>query len=114
MGNYDIRRRGIPVWQSTLGAMKSAGTRVRLICTTPCQFWTEVDVDDMIGELRGADMTLWDARPPCPICDGLARFVASPGQGTPFRPLVSDPGDSDRRPLPPQAWMAGWTGRRLP
>lgn len=107
MGNYDIRRRGVMAWQSTLGEMKRYGTRVRLM-GCGCPHWSEVDLDEMIAAL-GEDGSLWDRRPPCPKCDRLQHFMASPGEGTPFLPLLSQPRDSDEKPLPYH--VGGWTGR---
>lgn len=107
MGRYDITRRSVQAWQSTLGEMKRHGTRVRLM-GCGCPHWSEVDLDEMIAIL-GEEYTLWDRRPPCPKCDGLQHFMASPGGSTPFRPLLSVPRDSDQNPLP--FHVAGWTGR---
>lgn len=110
MGRYDITRRQPPTWQTTLGAMKAEGARVLRSCS--CGFHGAVDLEHMIGVLGGPDMSLWDCRPPCPLCGAAMLHLASPGPGTPYRPLTSDPEDHDHDPLPPQAWMAGWTGRR--
>jgi hypothetical protein len=99
-------------WQSSLGNMLAAGTVViRTGCG--CGVWGEVNLEHMIAVLGGPQMTLWDCRPPCPLCGRLQHFMASPGRGTPKRLLLSVPHDAEEHPLPPQAWMAGWTGRRL-
>ena len=111
MGNYDPTRRVAMRWQSTLGAMKEAAARVRLL-GCGCGFYGDADLDHFIRLLGGPEMTLWDCRPPCPLCGDLMHFMASAGPGTPFRPLISHPGDSDASPLPPDAWMPGWTGRQ--
>jgi hypothetical protein len=92
---------------STLGAMKAAGTRVRLM-GCGCANWSDVDLGEMIAML-GEDGSLWDRRPPCPECGELQHFLASPGPSTPFRPLQSVPRDSDQNPLP--FHVGGWTGR---
>lgn len=102
---------GVMRWQSTLGDMKLYGSSVIRSCT-PCGVWGEVDLDHMADLLGGPEMTLWDCRPPCPFCGGPMLHLASPGRSTPMRPLTSHPGDSEQHPLPPQAWMAGWTGRQ--
>jgi hypothetical protein len=110
MGNYDTSRRHPMVWQSTLGDMKAERTIVLRTCGT-CGFSGEVDIDFMIALLGGPEMTLWDCRPPCALCGKDQHHMASPGPGTPFRPLTSDVPDSIV-PLPARAWMARWLGRR--
>lgn len=111
MGSYNPSRRIVMRWQSDLGSMIAEGAYViRTGCRCGC--WGVVDLPYMVDLLGGPDMTLWDCRPPCPLCGQLHHFMASPGPGTPVRPLLSSPGDHDLHPLPPQAWMAGWTGRR--
>ena len=110
MGNYDHSRRAAMRWKGTLGDMLAEGTRVIRSCSA-CDLWGEVDLDHMVALLGGADMTLWDCRPPCPYCGQPMTHLASPARGTPYRPLTSDVPDHIR-PLPAQAWMAGWLGRR--
>src|SRR4051812_13403994 len=95
-----------PIWMTTLAEMKLHGTRLRLVCTSPCTFWEDADIDALIEELGGEDYSVWDAQLQCERCGQLMRYVASPGPGTPFRPLVSDPPDRIV-PLPVGAWMAG-------
>jgi len=99
-------------WMSTLGAMKAEGTVVRASCQA-CGKWHDVDLDEMIRELGSPEATLWDRHPPCldPACDGLLMFMASPGLGTPFRPLLSPELPSDA-PLPIESTMDGWVGKR--
>lgn len=97
-------------WQSTLAMMRAHGTVVVRSCSR-CGLWGELDLDQAERELGGADMSLWDCRPPCALCGGAMHHLAGLA-GTPRRPLLSQPGDSDEHPLPPQAWMAGWRGRR--
>lgn len=108
MGTHDPSRRSVMAWQSTLSMMRAHSTRVRRVCS--CGFWKDVDVAEMEA-LLGADGSLWDRRPPCDRCDRLSHFMASPGPGSPFLPLLS-PSASSMDNLPPQAWMAGWTGQR--
>lgn len=108
MGSYDITRRAVLDWQSDLAAMKRLGTRVRLM-GCGCPYWSDVDLDEMI-RILGEDGTLWDRRPPCPKCDGLQHFMASPAPATPFLPLLSVPRDSDQNPLP--FHVGGWMGRK--
>lgn len=100
-------------WESSLGAMLDAGGVRCLRSCTACGLWGEVDLEHMVGVLGGRDMSLWDCRTPCPLCGKPMLHLASPGPGTPARPLASEPGDGERHPLPAQAWMAGWTGRFL-
>jgi hypothetical protein len=111
MGRYDESRRGVMFWQSTLGAMKSEGTRLRRVCSSPCSFYEDVDIDLMIATLGGPRMTVWDTEPPCEVCGRRTHYLASPGPGSVFRPLLSVPPDAIV-PLPIEAWMAGWVGRR--
>jgi hypothetical protein len=60
--------------------------------------------------MGGWDMTIWNTYPPCEVgdCAGLCMFHASPGAGTPTRPMKSSTLGPDE--LPAEAWMAGWTG----
>ncbi|MDB5445685.1 MAG: hypothetical protein JWQ97_1002 [Phenylobacterium sp.] len=100
---------GVMRWMSTLGAMKAEGTRVLRTCPA-CGCHGHVDVDHMTELLGGGDMTLWDCRPPCPLCGKLMHHMASPGPGSIFRPLLS--AQPDPECLPPEAWLPGWLGRR--
>lgn len=101
---------GVMLWMSTLGPMIAEGTRVRRTCNSPCSFWEDVDLPEMVRLLGGPEFSLWDCRLPCEICGRRTHFMASPGPGAIFRPLLST--ISDPESLPPEAWMAGWTGRR--
>jgi hypothetical protein len=97
-------------WQSDLAGMKKHGTRIRASCQT-CGHWWDLDVDEMIRELGSDKASLWDRSPPCEIeaCGGIATCHASPGPGTPTRPLVSidlPPGVE----LPIQSLSDGWRG----
>lgn len=76
-------------WRSTLGAMHRCGTVVRWSCQT-CHAWGPADLDALVERL-GEDADLWDRTPPCKLagCDGHVIFLASPGSGTPFRPMLS-------------------------
>lgn len=100
----------VMLWISTLGAMKAEGTRLRRSCLSPCSFWEDVTPEAMIAQLGGPENTLWDCQPPCPVCDRLTFYLASPGEGSVYRPLLSREHDPER--LPPEAWMARWFGRR--
>lgn len=107
MGNYDQRRRGRMTWQGNLAQMEAEGSHVIRICTSPCPHFEVVDVAALIA-LLGPAGDLWDARPPCPCCPGRNHFMASPGPGTPARPLLSwDRGPEPARP--PEGWPA-WPG----
>ena len=99
-------------WMSTLDAMKAAGTCIRASCQS-CREWHDVDLDEMIRQLGSPNASLWDRSPPCERdgCKGSMLFLASPGPGTPFRPLISPDVPSDGA-LPIQALMDGWVGRR--
>lgn len=103
-------RHSVMVWQSTLGEMKRHGTAVKAMCG--CGYTEPVDLDEMIGIMGSEDDTLWDVRPPCPApgCTWELLYMASPGPGTPFRPMKS-PGTwgwEDR--LPFQRYMKRWFG----
>ncbi|HXA39645.1 MAG TPA: hypothetical protein VNW53_11640 [Phenylobacterium sp.] len=88
-------RRGpihVLAWQRTLGEMAFHKTVLALCCDDPkCKAWTELDVAGM-ARFRGKATSLWDCRPPCPICGAGGHYMASLGHGTPFRPLLTPPG----------------------
>jgi hypothetical protein len=76
-------------WQSTFREMKRLRTRLAFCCTArDCKAWIEQDIDARAHEL-GWDAMLWDDRPPCAKCGARGHYMASPSQGTPFRPLLS-------------------------
>jgi len=77
-------------WQRTLGEMIAYGTLLAQSCGH-CKKWTPLDPRDL-APLMGEEATLWDQRPSCPACGRPSHFMASPGQGTPFRPLVTPSG----------------------
>lgn len=95
-------------WMSTLGRMKAENIRVRRVCTSPCPYWIDEDLDALIAQL-GPDFSLIDQRPPCPRCERLNLFMASTGSGTPFRPL-----QTENRPDPkrPEGGWPPWPGER--
>lgn len=94
-------------WMSTLKSMKAYETIVVRICSSPCDFYERQDLDALIA-LLGEDAMLHDERPPCPRCDRLNHFMASPGPGTPMRPLLSpDRGPDPVRPA--EGWPV-WIG----
>jgi hypothetical protein len=103
---------GRMLWMSTLGAMMAEGTLVLRTCPN-CGFHGRVDLEHMVDVLGGPEFSLWDCRPPCPLCEKPMHHMASPGEGSIFRPLLSQPEDAEEHPLPARAWMKGWTGRRL-
>jgi hypothetical protein len=104
MSNYDFSRRVRMTWQGNLSQMKAAGTLVTRMCSSPCRYIERIDLDAMIA-LLGPEGDLWDARPPCPLCDGRNHFMCSPGPSTPFRPMLSwDQGPEPERP--PEGWPA--------
>lgn len=80
----------VMAWQSSLGAMKAHGTRIRQM-GGGCDHWSEVDVGGLIDRL-GAEAHLWDERAPCPVCGVEQFFAASPGGGTPFTPMIRQEG----------------------
>jgi hypothetical protein len=82
-------RRHIGEWESTLGKMRKFGTIVQWSCST-CNRYGRVDLAPLI-EALGEDESLWDRRPPCkqPGCTGRVIFMASPSEGTPFRPQLT-------------------------
>lgn len=96
-------------WQSTLYWMKQEGTRLMRTCSSPCKYWIMEDLDAMIA-LLGPDASLHGERPPCPRCRRLNIFMASPAEGTPFRPLHVYPREPDP-PRPPGGWPP-WPGPR--
>lgn len=74
-------------WAATLGQMIEAGARVYLACTAQaCGNSTGLDLTSLAKKF-GADFSLWDRKPVCPACGRLGHYMASPGHGTPFRPL---------------------------
>lgn len=76
-------------WQGTLAQMKAHGTRIAQHCITrDCRRWVALDVDDLIATYD-PDLMLWDRRPPCELCGGPTHYMASPGPGTPYRPLLT-------------------------
>lgn len=86
MGSYDESRRSPMAWQSTLGAMRAHGTAV-ILTGCACRK-TAIDIEAMIATL-GPDADLWDVHPICARCGRRQHYMASPGDGTPFRPLIS-------------------------
>lgn len=85
-------------WQRTLAEMKAHGTLVAQSCTAPgCGRWATLNVDTLIG-IYGEKALLWDRRPHCVSCNRPGHYMASPGEGTPYRPLRSGPEyDAQRR-----------------
>lgn len=76
-------------WQATLGGMLAYGVRVAQCCTRcRARTWIPVDVAALV-EAEGPQATLWDRRPECPACGERGHYMASPGEATPFTPLLS-------------------------
>jgi len=78
----------VPEWMSTLGAMQRHRTRVISTCSR-CRGSRTVDLTALIAQL-GADGSLWNRRPACSSCGKPGHYMASPGPGTPMRPLLAD------------------------
>jgi hypothetical protein len=74
-------------WQATLGGMQANGTLAYQVCSK-CKLRRDVDVAALV-EKEGPRSTLWDRRPICPRCGERTHYMASPGPGTPFRPMLS-------------------------
>lgn len=74
-------------WQNTLGEMKAHGTLLAQTSSCRCDGrWVELEVDALLAE-HGPDWKAWDRSPPCVSCGKPGHYMASPGPGTPFRPL---------------------------
>src|SRR4029453_1851930 len=96
MGDRSERRAPM-AWQGTLGQMKAHGTRLAMTCTAPgCGLWVALDVGALIAK-HGEAFRPWDGRPRCVSCGQPGHYMASPGEGTPFRPLLSGPEYQARR-----------------
>ena len=74
-------------WQATLGGMQANGTLAYQVCSK-CKLRRDVDVAALVDK-EGPRSTLWDRRPICPRCGERTHYMASPGPGTPFRPMLS-------------------------
>ena len=79
----------IPKWSATLGGLKDSDAIVRAHCRK-CSSTFKVEADLLISHF-GRNYTLYDKTSSCRIysCDGICLFLASPGGGTPLRPLVT-------------------------
>lgn len=74
-------------WISDLAGMQRHGTLLKAGCRDPgCAHWTGLDVSALIVEY-GEETDLRDADLRCDSCGGAVLILASPGQGTPFRPV---------------------------
>lgn len=86
MGNRTAPRRPM-AWQRSLGEMKEHGTSVAQTSDCKCASrWVDLNLDALLT-LHGPEWVLWDRKPPCPRCGKPGHYMASPGPGTPFRPL---------------------------
>lgn len=97
-----------PNWLMSVGAMREAGVRVQARCRK-CKVALRVDLD-VLCTLRGRSYSLIGAASRCKVvgCDGQMIFMASPGVGTPFLPLLNDswsgvgqPRESEKGSPPP-------------
>lgn len=76
-------------WQNSLGEMKKHSTRLAQTASCRCpDKWLALDVEQMIAK-RGAEWVAWDQRPRCRSCGIPGHYMASPGDSTPFRPLMT-------------------------
>ena len=76
-------------WQRSLGEMQAHGTTVAQ--TTGCRCagrWQVLSLDALIYQ-HGPDFVLWDRPARCARCGKVGHYMASPGPGTPYRPLRS-------------------------
>lgn len=88
MGNRTADRQPL-AWQGTLAQMKAHGTIVAQTASCRCPGrWVALDVDQLLARHDG-DYRLWDRRPACPDCGRPGHYMAAPGPGTPFRPLLT-------------------------
>jgi hypothetical protein len=96
MGTGSEHRRPL-TWQGNLANMKRYGTRLAQVCgTRDCLNWTPLDLDELMAAY-GPSYMLWDKRPACRRCGARTHFMASPGDSTPFRPLLSGAVGAARR-----------------
>lgn len=89
-----------PRWMSSIGYMRDSDVRVRALCRK-CRVLLEVDLNVMCT-MRGRSFSLINAKARCKIvgCGGEVFFMASPGEGTPFRPLAESAPKPRERPKP--------------
>jgi len=80
-----------PAWMANVGAMKRAGAVVAASCGNPRCRYSKAQIDfDQIIAAKGEDYSLWDRRPPCPVCrEGRIVFLYAGGAHTPLRPARS-------------------------
>lgn len=70
-GRNSGRPKTIPSWAETAGAMREHGVTVKASCTADraiCDFDRDPVDLDLIIAAKGEAFSLWDRRPPCPIC----------------------------------------------
>jgi hypothetical protein len=82
----------IPKWSATLGGLKDSDAIVRAHCRR-CGNTFKVELGLLISHF-GKGYSLYDRTSSCRIykCDGECFFLASPGGGTPLRPLMTKRG----------------------
>lgn len=74
-------------WQNSLGEMKAHGTLLAQSTGCKCKGrWQALSIDALIYR-HGPDFVLWDRVAHCAACGKAGHYMASPGAGTPFRPL---------------------------
>ena len=83
--------------------MREAGTRVQAHCRK-CKVALKVDLD-VLCTLKGRSYSLIGVTTKCKVllCDGTMFFLASPGPGTPYRPLFEDEPIAASPPSPPHS-----------
>jgi hypothetical protein len=97
MGTRTEDRRPL-AWQASLREMKAYGTLLAQTASCACPGrWVELDLDQLLAK-HGGDYRLWDRRPACSSCGRPGHYMASPGESTPYRPLLSGPRhDAERK-----------------
>ncbi len=74
-------------WISDLAGMQRHGTQLQASCRDrACGHWNGLSVEVLIEEF-GAEANLREVGLVCASCGGDVLILASPGRGTPFRPV---------------------------
>lgn len=97
---------GLPTamaWQSTIWQMAQYNTPV-ISTGCRCKRYERVSLLRMYL-LLGWNGSLWDRRHPCDHCGDFRHFMASPGEGSVMRPMITGLMPEQ---LPWQAWLDGW------
>lgn len=91
-------------WQRSLGEMRDHGTILAATCTARgCGHWQPLDVLALI-ERFGEAWSPWNRQPRCTRCGHKGHYMASPGRGTPMRPLRAGLAATEAR----RAFIAGF------